>query len=143
MTSNDLLFDLVKWPQMTEFGLLLGFQFLYIFNILNHLNYDFHFWPLDGANDQKFYHHYSRHGLFSRVTKFHHFTMCLSEIRNFQWIVWEPNLSEICGHPNRCPNYLLNWLGRKWIQEKPGIDLVPTQAYFCAKVPPSGDYLNR
>ena len=73
----------------SDVGLLLGFPFLYIFDIQNHENHDFNFWPLDGVKDQKFVHHHSRNGLFSRPCKFHHFTMFLSEIRNFQWNIWE------------------------------------------------------
>ena len=68
----------------SEFGLLLGFPILSIFHIQKHQNRDFQFWPLDGANDQKFVDHRSRGGLFSRPTKFHYFMICLSEIKNFQ-----------------------------------------------------------
>ena len=67
-----------------------GFPFLYIFDIQNHRNRDFLFWPLDGAKDQKFIYHHSRDGLFSRPTKFHPSAMFLSGIKIFQWSVWEP-----------------------------------------------------
>ena len=70
--------------QRSGVGLLLGFPFLYIFDIQNHRNRDFYFWPLDGAKDKKFVYHHSRDGLFSRPTKFHAFAMFLSGIRIFQ-----------------------------------------------------------
>ena len=70
--------------ERSEFGLFLGFPILSVFDIQNHYDHHFHFWPLYGAKDQKFIDHRSRDSLFSLSIKFQYFMIHLSENKNCQ-----------------------------------------------------------